>query len=127
MRSLRLVLSLALIDCLYCHFSGTKGHFISMASCRREVSSAHSESTGNMSKHEGFLKLSKNLCIDEWTLKALNKTDNTYSLICSCRREIICIKLHQTFFYIRKELLGYTGFRGSFIMNTLPACPTEKH
>ena len=44
MRSLRLVLSLALTDCLYCHFSGTKGHFISIASCRREASSAHSES-----------------------------------------------------------------------------------
>ena len=46
MRSLRLVFSLALSDCLYCHFSGTKGHFISMASCRREASSAHSEATG---------------------------------------------------------------------------------
>lgn len=54
-RSLRFVLSLALIDCLYCHFSGTKGHFISTASCRREASSAHSESTASKRKvSQGF-------------------------------------------------------------------------
>lgn len=57
MRSLRLVLSSAPTDCLYCHFSGTKGHFICIASCRREASSAHRESTGNKSKK---------LCKEQW-------------------------------------------------------------
>lgn len=47
MRSLRLLLSLALTDCVYCHFSGTKGHFISTASCRSKASSGQSESTGS--------------------------------------------------------------------------------
>lgn len=42
-RSLRLVLSLTLSDCLYCHFSGAKGHFISTASCRREATSGHNK------------------------------------------------------------------------------------
>lgn len=49
MRSLRLVLSFGLTDFLYCHFSGTKGHLMSTASCSREASSAHSESMGNTS------------------------------------------------------------------------------
>lgn len=50
MRSFRLVLSLALSDNLYCHFSGTKGHFISTASCRREASCGHSKSGGKKYK-----------------------------------------------------------------------------
>ena len=54
MRSLRLVLSLALTECLYCHFSGTKGHFMSVASCRREASSADSESAENKSEWNFF-------------------------------------------------------------------------
>lgn len=47
MRSLRLVLSLGLTVCLYCHFSGTKGHFIFTASCRRKASSGQRKSAEN--------------------------------------------------------------------------------
>lgn len=41
--SCRFVLSSGLMVCLYCHFSGTKGHFISFASWIRVLNSPGSE------------------------------------------------------------------------------------
>lgn len=41
--SCRFVLSSGLTACLYCHFSGTKGHFISFASWIRVLNSLGSE------------------------------------------------------------------------------------
>lgn len=41
--SWRFVLSSGLMACLYCHFSGTKGHFISFASWIRVLNSLGSE------------------------------------------------------------------------------------
>lgn len=42
-KSCRLVLSSGCMACLYCHFSGTKGHCISLASCSRRPNSAGSK------------------------------------------------------------------------------------
>lgn len=64
MRSLRLVLSLALSDCLYCHFSGAKGHFISTASCRREASSGHKSGWKNCVSL--FIKMSETGSETQW-------------------------------------------------------------
>ena len=48
MRSVRLVLSWELTASLYCHFSGTKGHFICTASWTSRDSSAHRAPAGEI-------------------------------------------------------------------------------